>query len=304
MNTYAPVVVFSYRRPDHLRRTLDSLMQCQGFYDSRIIVYGDGPKSAGESEAVLATREVARSMLGDRAEYHFSNVHLGLSSSVITGVSDAVDRFGRVIVVEDDLVLNPYFLTFINLGLDRFEHNDRVFQVSGYMVGVPELKDFFSALFLPFTVSWGWGTWRRAWERFDPLAKGWERLFTDRYMRRRFNLDGTYDYATMLERQMQGLRDSWAIRWYWSVFRNEGVVLFPPRSLVDNTGFDGSGSHGRGMLRRFSTPTDILVSTDFDLPESVLVDNDVFRFAKKALWQKNGGWLVYFMDRVRRLLRN
>jgi hypothetical protein len=304
MNTYAPVVVFSYRRPDHLRNTLESLMKCHGFDESRIIVYGDGPKGASETEAVLATREVARTILGERAEYHFSDVHLGLSCSVIAGVSDAVARFGRVIVVEDDLLLNPFFLTFINQGLDRYENDAKVFQVSGYMVGVSELKNCSSALFLPFTVSWGWGTWRQAWERFDPLAEGWERLRIDRNSRRRFNLDGTYDYTTMLERQMQGLRDSWAIRWYWSVFRNEGVVLFPPRSLVDNTGFDGSGSHGRGLLRRFSTPSDITISEEFDLPEAVLVDENVFAFAKKAIWQQNGGWLAYFMDRVRRLFRN
>jgi hypothetical protein len=302
MNTYAPVVVFSYRRPDHLRKTLESLMRCHGFEESRIIVYGDGQKSADETEAVLATREVARTMLGNRAEYHFSDVHLGLSRSVIAGVSDAVDRYGRVIVVEDDLLLNPFFLTFINSGLERYEHDDRVFQVSGYMFGVSELKGIPSALFLPFIISWGWGTWKRAWDRFDPEAKGWENLLADRKIKRRFNLEGNYDYATMLERQMQGLRDSWAIRWYWSVFRNEGLVLFPPRSLVGNIGFDGSGSHGRGLLRSFSRPTDISTYTEYYLPQSVLVDQRLFYFVKRAIWRQNGGWLAYVVDKVRRFL--
>ncbi len=252
MSKLAPVVVFAYRRPDHLRNTLTSLMRCDGFAQSPLIVYCDGPRDANETDSVMATRELARSMLGECAEYHFSEVNLGLSRSVIAGVSNTADRFGRAIVVEDDLELSPSFLTFMNHALDHYANDERVFQVSGYMFDVPELKDAASALFLPSITSWGWATWKRAWDQFDPLASGWEALRTDKDLRRRFNLDGSYDYATMLVRQMAGLLDSWAVRWYWTVFKANGLVLFPPVSLVRNTGFDGSGTHGRGLLRRFA----------------------------------------------------
>ena len=299
MSTPAPVVVFSYRRPDHLRNTLTGLTNCEGFAESPIIVYGDGPRDDSEIASVMATRELARTMLGERAEYHFSEVNLGLSRSVIAGVSDAVGRFGRAIVVEDDLEVSPSFLTFMNHALDRYADDERVFQVSGYQFDVPELKAVPAALFLPFTVSWGWATWKRAWDQFDPLASGWEALRTDKSLRHRFNLDGTYDYATMLARQMAGLRDSWAVRWYWSVFKANGLVLFPPVSLVSNTGFDGSGTHGRGLLRKFSKVGPVLPSTDIDLPESVLLDMVLYTHVKMALWRQDGGWLGRAVDRLR-----
>ena len=138
MSTLAPVVVFAYRRPDHLRNTLTSLMRCEGFEQSPVIVYCDGPRDIKETDSVMATRELARSMLGEHAEYHFSEVNLGLSRSVIAGVSDVVGRFGRAIVVEDDLELSPSFLTFMNQALDRYADDESVFQVSGYMFDVPE----------------------------------------------------------------------------------------------------------------------------------------------------------------------
>ena len=273
-------------------------MRCEGFAQSPIIVYCDGPRNDTEAASVAATRELAKSLLGEQAEYHFSEVNLGLSHSVIAGVSETVDRFGRVIVVEDDLALHPAFLTFMNHALDRYASDDSVFQISGYQFDVPELKDTDSALFLPFTVSWGWATWRRAWAHFDPLATGWEKLRADKDLRRRFNLGGVYDYATMLVRQMSGARDSWAVRWYWTVFKAKGLVLFPPSSLVRNTGFDGSGTHGRGVLRQFSMGKTALLSREIGLP-TVYLDTELFTNVKNALARQNGGWIGSAVNRIR-----
>lgn len=302
MSTLAPVVIFAYRRPDHLRNTLESLMRCEGFAHSPLIVYGDGPKSDIEKRAVEATRAVAKATLGDRAEYHFRSDNLGLARSVIAGVSETVVRFGRAIVVEDDLELSPVFLTFMNLALDRYAADERVYQVSGYMFDVPELKNWTEAVLLPLTVSWGWGTWERAWSRFDPQVSGWQALQQERALRRRFNLLGAYDYATMLERQMSGLRDSWAIRWYWAVFRSGGLVLFPPVTLVHNCGFDGSGSHGRGSLRKFSQSGGSMALVVPSLPAMADCREDVFSWVRRAVWRANGGFRSLMVDLLRRLL--
>jgi len=186
----APVVIFAHRRPEHLRRTLASLMRCPGFEESPIIVYGDGPRRNDEREHVATTRRVAREMLGSRAEYHFRDANLGLDPSVICGVTEVVERFGRVIVIEDDLELAPGFLTYMNAALDRYAGESSVYQVSGYQIDVPEFAQRDGAMFLPFIVPWGWATWRRAWDQFDPLASGWTRLLTDKTMRRRFNVGG------------------------------------------------------------------------------------------------------------------
>lgn len=300
----APVVVFAFRRPDHLRDMLVSLMRCKGFAESPVIVYCDGPRNENDMDACMATRELARSMLGDQAEYYFSDVNLGVDRSVINGVTEAVNRFGRAIVVEDDLELSPSFLTFMNQALDRYADDEKIFQVSGYLFDVPELKDTSSALFLPFTVSWGWGTWKRAWDRFDPMATGWELLRADMTLRRLFNLDGTYDYSTMLVRAMTAPPPGpWDIRWYWTVFKADGLVVFPPVSLVRNAGFDGTGTHGRGLLRKFSKTVGLPLSIIITLPSEIGLDIRYFVHVKKALWRQNGGWIGTVIDRVRRLFR-
>lgn len=268
----SPIVVFAYRRPEHLRRTLSSLTACEGFDVSPVIVYCDGPKNAGERAATERTRQVARKLLGGRAEYHCSPANLGLARSVIRGVTEVVERFGRAIVLEDDLVLSPGFLTYMNAALDRYADEANVVQVSGYMFDVPELIRQRKAFFLPFTVSWGWATWKRAWDLFDPLATGWEVLQRDKDLRCRFNLHGAYDYAGMLENQMAGRIDSWAIRWYWSVFRANGLVLFPSVTLVQNIGMDGSGTHGRGVLRKLRQRASVVSPTvELGFPETVAV---------------------------------
>jgi hypothetical protein len=278
---------------------LRSLQRCEGFAESKIIVLADGPKDSEDRDAVNAVRRVAQELLGLRAEYHFSDVHRGLAASIIHGVGSVTERFGRAIIVEDDLDLAPNFLTYLNAGLDKYAEKPEVFQIAGHMFDTAEFRARDSALFLPFTTTWGWATWRRAWEQFDPLAEGWQSLKSDQTLRRRFNLNGAYDYSNMLEQQMAGSRDSWGVRWYWSVFSRDGLVCFPPTSLVRNTGTDGSGTHGRGVLRRFRGSTG---STDGKLiafPDDALVNPEDFAAVRRAIWRQNGGWLGASTDRLR-----
>ncbi len=299
----APIVVLAYNRPRHLQATLTSLMRCEGFAGSPLLIFADGPRGAGDSEAVHSTRKVAQDLLGDAAEYHFAESNKGLANSVIDAVSSTVDRYGRVIVVEDDLELHPGFLAFLNQALDRYENEAQVFQVSGYMFDLPVMENFPSAFFLPFTVSWGWATWQRAWQEFDPQAEGWQALKSDHSLRGRFNLNGAYDYATMLERQMQGLRDSWAIRWYWSVFKARGLVLFPPVSYVRNRGFDGSGTHGSGRLRRFGQSGRLPVSSGIECPAKVNLDEQLFARVCHGMRRQHGGRFASTIDWLRRVIK-
>lgn len=301
MVSQAPIAIFCYRRPDHLRLTLKSLMQCEGFEGSPVFIFGDGPRNESERAAVDNTRAVARELLGGNAKYHFSDSNRGLSASVINGVSTVIERHGRVIVVEDDLVLNKFFVRFMNEALQRYEDDDNVLQVSGYAFASREIAIRNQSVFLPFTTSWGWATWQRAWQQFDPAARGWELLAINAELRARFNLGGAYDYATMLERQMSGQRDSWAIRWYWSVFLKNGLVLFPPMSLVSNTGFDGSGTHGGGAFSRFNQVIDGSAINYPELPTSVVLNHSLVAQAVAALRSQNGGLRTRCLDMVRRL---
>ncbi|NJN11914.1 MAG: glycosyltransferase [Richelia sp. RM2_1_2] len=278
---YSPIALFIYKRPEHTRRTLESLMQCPEFADSPLYVFCDGAKKEEDKEKVMQAREVARSMVGAKAEIIESPTNRGLANSIISGVTNLCDQYQRVIVVEDDLVVAPQFLSFLNAALEKYQEEHSVMQVSGHMFSVPEFANRNEAVFLPFTTSWGWATWKRAWDYFDAEASGWEVLKTDKQMQNRFNLDGCFDSFKMLKQQMSGEVDSWAIRWYWSVFKNNGCVVYPPSSYVNNIGFDGSGTHGSFFAQLFlKNVPEITSSKIISLPKYVPIKKDEFNIVK------------------------
>jgi GT2 family glycosyltransferase len=240
----APVALFVYRRPEHTRATVEALLRNPESAQTDLHVFSDGAREAGtEEEAVKQVRRYVREITGMRSIAVVERAtNLGLANSIIEGATRLIREFGRVIVLEDDLVVSPRFLEYMNRALERYQHHDSAMQVSGYMFPIDVAAET-DAFFMPFTTSWGWATWERAWQHFDPEMRGFDALVGDRHLRDSFDLDGAYDYFDMLERQRRGSIDSWAIRWYLSVFIRGGLTLYPARTLVRNIGFDGSGTH-------------------------------------------------------------
>lgn len=296
----APVALFVYNRPDHTRQTLRNLSQCVGFADTPLYIFCDGAKNEEGRPAVLAARQAAREVVQDRAVFVESDRNRGLAKSIISGVTDIVEKHGRVIVLEDDLLVQPLFLEYMNACLDKYEADERIMQVSGYMFPVDQLERHEDAVLLPFTVSWGWATWRRAWLRFDPRAGGAEALQKSRELRNRFNLNGAYNYHDMLKIQLKGKSDSWAIRWYWSVFKSQGAVVFPPRSFVRNAGFDGSGTHGwRSAKRVFSSAGEVPVDRLPRLLDQPAIDPQIFDAVTASIRKLNGGFLSWLKRKAK-----
>ncbi len=250
----APIAIFAYRRTDHLERTLDALEACPEFASSRVFVFSDGPKSDAAVHDVAAVRQLIQTRKRSNMTVIEAPSNQGLAASVIAGVSRLCDEFGRVIVIEDDLVVSPLTLTWLNAGLDRYADDENVYQISAYQWWNPLLDQRMCGLFGQMAVSWGWATWKRAWDKFDSEATGWAELQENKALRRAFDMDGAYPLSEMLELQAMALIDSWAIRWAWTVFRNNGLVLYPPRTLVINIGFDETATHNSlGRLKRFVT---------------------------------------------------
>jgi hypothetical protein len=240
---FAPVAAFFYKRPAHSARLLRSLAACELAGETDLHIFCDAAKARIDQPAVREVRELARGVTGFRSVRVVEREeNWGLSRSVTSATAELCERFGRVIAVEDDLVVAPGFLRFLNHGLNRYETEARVMQISGFQFDL-RATPADRSVFLPLISCWGWATWKRAWRAYDPQAGGFDEIAADADRRHRFNLDGAYDYASLLKRQQEGSVDSWGVRWYLSVFRQDGVVLYPPRSLVSNEGFDGSGTH-------------------------------------------------------------
>lgn len=240
----APIVLFVYNRYEHTRLTIEALQRNVLAAESELFIFADGPKDEGDRAAIDAVRTYVREIGGfKRVVITEQEENLGLAASIISGVSRVVGEYGKIIVLEDDLVTSPYFLSFMNETLSLYEGEDGVASVSGYMFPADYAEE--ELLFLPIIGSWGWGTWREAWKLFEPDGRMLLEEIGHGGLRRAFDLDGTYPFYKMLERQVRGKNNSWAIRWYASLFLKQKHSIWPSRSLVTNIGFDGSGTHCR-----------------------------------------------------------
>jgi hypothetical protein len=240
----APIALFTYNRPEHTRATIEALSRNPLAAESELIAFSDAPKLRAHQDGVLAVRELLRSIRGfGKVAVVERESNLGLAGSIIDGTTSLCESHGRVIVIEDDLIVSKYFLQFMNEALERYRDEPRVMQIAGSMFRVDNVQALPETFFCRLPASWGWGTWQRAWTRFEPDARKLYGQLATRGAFWEFDIKGSYDYSGMLRQQAEGVVDSWAVRWYASMFMLDGLCLRPTRSLVHNIGFDGTGVH-------------------------------------------------------------
>jgi GT2 family glycosyltransferase len=300
MSGSAPIVLFVYNRPEHTQRTLAGLAANPEASESDLIVYADGPKRPEHQASVRAARDLVRNAVGFRSvEIVERESNLGLANSIISGVSEVCAAQGRAIVVEDDLVVAPSFLAFLNAGLDRYQSEEKVFQISGYSYPAHD-RSTTQSFFLPMVSCWGWATWSRAWKEFDSKMTALQGLDSDPIARRRFNVDDTYDYYGMACQQRQGKIDSWGIRWQLSLFARGGLVLYPRDSLVYNSGVDASGTHGVGQTAfQRELGSKAQETSMMTWPTSVATDERALGQVKQLLRANRPGLLRRIIERLR-----
>ena len=243
--SYAPILLFVYNRPEHTRRCIESLLRNPLVSESNLFIYADGAKDCMQQEAVNEVRNYIRTLQGfkqitliERSE------NWGLARNIIDGVTSQVNRYGKVIVLEDDLVVAPYFLTFMNEALEIYKDEPKVGHIQACdFTQDPSLPDTF---LIKWTGSWGWATWDRAWKHFNPNGQELLHELESRKLTHTFDFNGKYGFTRMLRRQIEGKNNSWAIRWNASLFLKDILSLNVGRSLVQNEGFDGSGTNCGG----------------------------------------------------------
>lgn len=240
---YAPIALFVYNRPWHTRQTVEALLANAEASETPLYVFSDAPRNEAASLAVAEVRSYIRDIVGFKAVTIIEReTNIGLARSIIGGVTRLCGKYGRVIVMEDDLVTSPYFLRFMNDALDIYDSDERVVSIHGYVYQVKATLP--ETFFLRGAdCCWGWATWKRGWNLFEPDGRLLLRELVHQKLVYRFDYDGTYPYTRMLKNQIKGKNNSWAIRWHASAFLENRFTLYPGRSLVLNIGFDSSGTH-------------------------------------------------------------
>lgn len=301
--TYAPIALFTYNRADHTRKAVESLLLNAEAKDSDLFIFSDGPKNEKTVRGVADNREYIHTVTGFKTVTIVEREkNWGLANSLIAGITDVINKYGRVIVVEDDLILSPYFLKFMNDGLEKYKDDDRVGTITGFVPPIEEkLPETF---FLTYFQCWGWATWKRAWDLLEtdarPLLKGL------RFKRKKFDVGGGVCNYGNLYCQKVGLVDSWYLRYYASLFLKGKLSLYPGRSVATNEGLDGSGTHCGAELKRsfeaHNSQTPIKVND-----VEVIEDLQVYRIFKKYFLSKQSGSFIkaayyQFKSFVRRFL--
>jgi hypothetical protein len=249
INNLAPIVLFVYNRPWHTRRTIDALQLNNLAKDSDLIIFSDAPKDDKAFLAVKEVRDFVKTITGFKNITIIErDVNYGLVRSIKEGVTEIVNRSGKIIVLEDDLVTHPQFLEFMNTGLEICKSNKRIFSITGYSHLKSDgeyLSNTNNTYFLKIISTWSWATWADRWEFYNDDTTDSNVLNTNSDLVKKFNYDNSYPYYKMLKNRNNGKVKSWGIVWYWNVFKQNGLTLYPTETLIDQIGFDGSGQNSR-----------------------------------------------------------
>jgi hypothetical protein len=244
----APIALFVYNRTEHLKKTIAALKENELASESDLIIFSDGPKNSSDYDKVNVVRKYSHSITGFKSVKIIEREkNIGLANSIIAGVTEAVNQYGKIIVLEDDLVTSPYFLRYMNDGLDIYEKKEEVISIHGYIYPVKgKLPETF---FIKGADCLGWATWKRGWDLFEEDGQKLLDELMQKKMTKEFDFNGTYSYTQMLIDQIAGKNSSWAIRWYASAFLKDKFTLYPGETLVSHIGYD-MGTHCNDKIQK------------------------------------------------------
>ncbi len=290
----APIVIFTYNRLAHLKISITALKKNNLAKSSELIIFSDGPKKniKDDNNKILKIRSYLNKISG------FKNItiinrskNFGLSKNIITGISEVIKKYKKVIILEDDLVPSKFFLEYMNNGLEIYKKNKNVASIHAYVYPIGNVKKKIkqNTFFIKGADCWGWATWLRSWNTFDKNGKKLLYKIKKRKMERSFNFNNSYNYLQMLKDQVAKKNDSWAIRWYASCFLENMYTLYPAISLIKNIGIDQSGVNSKFDLLTLGNKR--LVKSNFKIKKQTVKESEIARelfenfFMKKKLFR-------------------
>ncbi|HIP34097.1 MAG TPA: sugar transferase [Bacteroidia bacterium] len=272
----APIVIFVYRRDisDIIKKLLKNKLSSE----SKLYIFSDGYKSSLDKKDVTNVRKVLQNIKGFQSvKVYESKLNKGLANSIIDGVNLILDKYNKIIVMEDDLLVADNFLDYMNEALEFYEKQSNIWSISGYSPNLNCLKTYNKDIYLTMRASsWGWATWKDRWSSIDWEIKEWDNFRKNKTEINEFNKSGN-DMFKMLELQMLGKIDSWAIRWCYNQFTQRKYTIYPTKSKLVNIGFDNKGTHNSRGFERW----DVDVSNTDVVFDSIEPDKQIIECFKK-----------------------
>ena len=281
----APIAFFVYNRQLHTKRSIESLIKNNLADKSDIFIFSDAPKNDNVIKDVKEVRDYIKTISGFKSiEIIEREKNLGLADSIISGVTYVINKYGKVIVVEDDLICLNSFLRFMNDALEFYKDKKKIFSITGYnypenLMKIPHNYNH-DIYFCPRCSSWGWGTWEDRWNKADWGFKDSEKFLKDKKLQKLYSYSGD-DKVEMLIAQIEGKIDSWATRWEYTHFKNDAYSVYPVKSLLNNIGFDGTGINSGYDKKYFYTNGFEDFKYDVKFLEEIKLDKGIMKEFKK-----------------------
>lgn len=300
----APVLIFVYARPEHTKKTIESLASNYLANATDVYIFSDAPKNEKSIENVKIVRDyidtIPAKNLFKSVKIIKAEINKGLANSIISGVNEIIKLNGQAIVLEDDLITSQDFLSYMNDALKFYENDKRIWSISGYTFDLEFPDKYQSEVYLSYRgCSWGWATWKDRWDTVDWVVSDYKNFKKDKSLRNKFNRGGR-DMSAMLDAQMDGKIDSWAIRWCYSQFKLNMFTIYPRISRVRNIGLDGSGTHS-GFSSRYDASLNR--NTDkckFDYPE---LNDKIIRAFKDKFGTQFEYFIIWNKLLIKKMLR-
>ncbi|MCH5266994.1 MAG: sugar transferase [Lachnospiraceae bacterium] len=296
---YAPVIVFVYCRLEHTQKTLQALNVNELAAETDLYIFADNAKNENNREKVDAVRGYIDQF---KQEAAFKSITIikaeknkGLANSIISGVTEVIRKHNKAIIVEDDLLTSSSFLTYMNGALDFYEKNPQIGSISAYTYDIDALKEYDKDIYMTYKGEcWGWGTWKDRWEKVDWEVKSYQEFYKDRKKRKDFD-KLEFGLVHMLDMQMAGKIDSWAVRWVYHLFENHLMTVYPTTSEVINFGFDGSGTHCKAVREVEGTLQNEKKKYHF---ENLEVDPVIAKQVGRYETRKPVDWLIRILSKI------
>lgn len=290
----APIVLFVYNRPWHTQQTVEALQKNELAGKSKLFVYSDDAKNIDDRRQVDAVREYIDTITGfDEVVVVKQKENLGLAASIISGVTEIVNKFGNVIVLEDDMVTSPYFLTYMNDALAFYKEEKRVWHISGWNYPI-DIEGHGDVFLWRVMNCWGWATWEDRWKYFEKDAENIYKSFNKNDIKR-FNLDNSENFFLQIIDNYNNKINTWAIFWYATIFRHNGLCVNPVATYVENIGLDDSGTH---------CGADVVFASEKSLKKKVVFTEDIVEDAETVVKikdfyrKKNGAWYIRILKKI------
>jgi hypothetical protein len=297
--TLAPIVLFAYNRPWHTRQTIEALQKNELAEESELFIYSDAPKSPDAKKSVDEVRAYIKTIDGfKKVTIIEREKNWGLANSIIDGVTGIVNKYGKIIVLEDDLVTSPCFLKYMNNALAFYKDEKKVWHISGWNYSITS-DDKNGTFFWRAMNCWGWATWADRWQFYEKNTEKLLNEFTKKDIKK-FNIDGSENFWGQVIANKEHKIDTWAIYWYATIFRYHGLCLNPVLSYVENIGCDSSGHHCDDRHKIDSRPLNQNPKLHFN---SHLIENDkMLKEIKRYYRKKRKSVPVRIVNKLSKLL--